>query len=89
MPLFRRSSREVALTPAGEQFLQDSRELLAATPGNCWRPPAPRGTAPGGSRAGEGVLKVGLMLSSDITAPLHAFSAREPRVRIELVRLRW
>ncbi len=29
------------------------------------------------------------MLSSDITAPLHAFSAREARVRIELVRLRW
>ncbi|CAL9342269.1 LysR substrate-binding domain-containing protein [Streptomyces werraensis] len=79
--LFRRSSREVALTPAGEQFLQDSRELLAAA----------RAAQNRARRiaAGEGVLKVGFMLSSDITAPLHAFSAREPEVRIELVRLRW
>ncbi|MEV5187088.1 LysR family transcriptional regulator [Streptomyces werraensis] len=79
--LFRRSSREVALTPAGEQFLQDSRELLAAARAAQNRA---RRVA-----AGEGVLKVGFMLSSDITAPLHAFSAREPEVRIELVRLRW
>ncbi|KEG38304.1 MULTISPECIES: LysR family transcriptional regulator [Streptomyces althioticus group] len=79
--LFRRSSREVALTPAGEQFLQDSRELLAAA----------RAAQNRARRiaSGEGVLKVGFMLSSDITAPLHAFSAREPQVRIELVRLRW
>ncbi|WP_225639865.1 LysR family transcriptional regulator [Streptomyces werraensis] len=81
VPLFRRSSREVALTPAGEQFLQDSRELLAAARAAQNRA---RRVA-----AGEGVLKVGFMLSSDITAPLHAFSAREPEVRIELVRLRW
>ncbi|MET9308269.1 LysR family transcriptional regulator [Streptomyces cellulosae] len=40
--LFRRSGREVALTPAGEQFLQDSRD--------CWPSPAPRRTASGGSR---------------------------------------
>ncbi|GHE48257.1 LysR family transcriptional regulator [Streptomyces cellulosae] len=79
--LFRRSSREVALTPAGEQFLQDSRELLAVARAAQNRV---RRIA-----AGEGVLKVGFMLSSDITAPLHAFSAREPQVRIELVRLRW
>ncbi|MEU6335104.1 LysR substrate-binding domain-containing protein [Streptomyces cellulosae] len=79
--LFRRSSREVALTPAGEQFLQDSRELLAAARAAQNRV---RRIA-----ADEGVLKVGFMLSSDITAPLHAFSAREPQVRIELVRLRW
>lgn len=79
--LFRRSSREVALTPAGEQFLRDSRELLAVARAAQNRV---RRIA-----AGEGVLKVGFMLSSDITAPLHAFSAREPQVRIELVRLRW
>ncbi|MDT6987610.1 LysR family transcriptional regulator [Streptomyces lusitanus] len=79
--LFHRSSREVALTPAGEQLLQDARDLLAAA--RAARNRARR------IAAGEGVLKVGFMLSSDITAPLHAFSAREPRVRIELVRLRW
>ncbi|MEU5463351.1 LysR family transcriptional regulator [Streptomyces althioticus] len=79
--LFRRSSREVALTPAGEQFLHDSRELLAAA--RAARNRARR------IAAGQAVLKVGFMLGSDITAPLHAFSAREPQVRIELVRLRW
>ncbi|MGA5515748.1 LysR family substrate-binding domain-containing protein [Streptomyces pseudogriseolus] len=66
---------------AGEQFLQDARDLLAAA--RAARNRARR------IAAGEGVLKVGVMLSSDITAPLHAFSAREARVRIELVRLRW
>ncbi|WP_342210876.1 LysR family transcriptional regulator [Streptomyces sp. DH-12] len=79
--LFRRNSREVALTPAGEQFLQDSRDLLAAARAARIRV---RRTA-----AGEGVLKAGFMLSSGITAPLHAFSAREPQVCVELVRLRW
>ncbi len=79
--LFHRSSREVALTPAGEQFLHDSRELLAAA--RAARNRARR------IAAGEGVLKIGFMLSSDITAPLHAFSARRPEARIELVRLRW
>lgn len=79
--LFRRDSREAALTPAGEQFLQDSRNLLAAARAAQTRV---RRIA-----AGEGVLKVGFMLSSGITAPLHAFSAREPQVRVELVRLRW
>ncbi|MFJ8185678.1 LysR family transcriptional regulator [Streptomyces sp. NPDC096105] len=78
--LFRRDSREAALTPAGEQFLQDSRNLLAAARAARTRV---RRIA-----AGEGVLKVGFMLSSGITAPLHAFSAREPQVRVELVRLR-
>ncbi|MGA5116121.1 LysR family substrate-binding domain-containing protein [Streptomyces pseudogriseolus] len=66
---------------AGEQFLQDARDLLAAA--RAARNRARR------IAAGEGVLRVGFMLSSDITAPLHTFSAREARVRIELVRLRW
>ncbi|MEU9356382.1 LysR family transcriptional regulator [Streptomyces griseoloalbus] len=79
--LFTRNSREVTLTPAGEQFLQDSKALLAAA----------RAAQDRARRiaTGEDVLRVGFMLSSEITAPLHAFSARHPEVRIELVRMRW
>ncbi|GGW94134.1 LysR family transcriptional regulator [Streptomyces malachitofuscus] len=79
--LFTRNSREVTLTPAGEQFLEDSRALLAAA--RTARDRARR------IATGENLLKVGFMLSCDITAPLHAFSAHHPEVRIELVRLRW
>lgn len=79
--LFARSSREVALTPAGEQFLHFGRQLLALAR-----------TALDGARraaAGEGALRVGFMLGMDLEAALAAFSSRRPDVSVLLQRLRW
>ncbi|GAA2905079.1 hypothetical protein GCM10010517_71220 [Streptosporangium fragile] len=79
--LFSRTSREVTLTPAGEQFLHDARALLAA--GQAAQDRARR------IGAGEDALTVGFMLGTDITVAVNAFSARHPDVPIELVRIRW
>ncbi|MFI7633539.1 LysR family transcriptional regulator [Nonomuraea sp. NPDC049400] len=79
--LFSRTSREVKLTPAGEQFLHDARGLLAA--GRAAQDRARR------IGAGERTLTVGFMLGTDVTAALNAFSAGHPDVPIELVRIRW
>lgn len=79
--LFVRSSREVALTPAGEQFLQCGRQLLAFAQ-----------TALDSTRraaAGDDALRVGFMLGMDTEAILRAFSARHPGVSVLLERLRW
>ncbi|MER6984612.1 LysR substrate-binding domain-containing protein, partial [Streptomyces carpinensis] len=79
--LFTRNSREVTLTPAGEQFLHDAKALLAA--GRVAQERARR------IEAGEDSLTIGFMLGTDVTPALHAFSERQPAVRLELVRLRW
>ncbi|MFE9021129.1 LysR family transcriptional regulator [Streptomyces sp. NPDC007808] len=79
--LFTRSTREVTLTPAGEQFLHDARQLLAAAEAAQER--ARR------ISAGHDALVVGFMLGTDVGPALNAFSARHPDVPIELVRLRW
>jgi DNA-binding transcriptional LysR family regulator len=79
--LFTRNSREVTLTPAGEQFLHDARALLT-----CAQAALDRARR---VDAGEDSLTVGFMLGTDITAALHAFTDRHPAVRIELVRIRW
>ncbi|MBB5131210.1 DNA-binding transcriptional LysR family regulator [Thermocatellispora tengchongensis] len=79
--LFSRTSREVTLTPAGDQLLQDARALLAA--GQAAQDRARR------AGAGEHTLTVGFMLGADITAVVNTFSARHPDVPIELVRIRW
>jgi len=79
--LFLRSSREVDLTPAGEQFLQHSRRLLALA----------RTTLDTARRvaSGDDALRVGFMLGMDTEATLRAFSARRPGVSVLLQRLRW
>ncbi|HEV3169571.1 MAG TPA: LysR substrate-binding domain-containing protein [Actinocrinis sp.] len=79
--LFARSSREVALTPAGEAFFRSGRQLLAAGR-----------TALEGARraaAGDHTLRVGFMLAMDTEAVLAAFGARHPGVSVLLQRLRW
>ncbi|GEC06232.1 LysR family transcriptional regulator [Streptomyces spinoverrucosus] len=79
--LLSRTSRDVTLTAAGEQFLHDARALLAA--GQAAQDRVRR------IDAGEHALTVGFMLGADVTPVLNAFSAGHPDVPIELVRLRW
>ncbi|MFB4284781.1 LysR substrate-binding domain-containing protein [Nonomuraea sp. MTCD27] len=79
--LFSRTSRDVSLTAAGEQFLHDARALLAA--GQAAQDRVRR------IDAGEHTLTVGFMLGTDVTAALSGFSAGHPDVPIELVRIRW
>lgn len=79
--LFARSSREVDLTLAGEQFLHDSRQLLAYARTAL---DSVRRTA-----AGQDALRVGFMLGMDTQATLKAFSLRRPGVGVLLERLRW
>lgn len=79
--LFSRTSREVTLTPAGEQFLHDARSLLAA--GQAAQERARR------IGAGEDALTVGFMLGANITTAVNSFSSRHPDVPVELVRIRW
>ncbi|MGV9574524.1 LysR family transcriptional regulator, partial [Streptomyces nigra] len=79
--LFTRSTREVALTPAGEQFLHDAKALLAAS-----EAAQERARRIG---AGSDALVVGFMLGTDVGPALNAFSGRFPHVSVELVRLRW
>ena len=79
--LFARSSREVALTRAGEQFLDFSRQLLALTQTAL---ESVRRTA-----AGNDAFRVGFMLGMDTEATLRAFTASQPGVSVLLERLRW
>ena len=79
--LFVRSSREVALTHAGEQFLDYSRQLLALTQTAL---DSVRRTA-----AGTDAFRVGFMLGMDTEATLRAFTASHPGVSVLLERLRW
>ncbi|MGP3983796.1 LysR family transcriptional regulator [Streptomyces sp. KR80] len=79
--LFARTSREVALTPAGEQLLQDAERLLAASQAALER--VRRADAGGRS------LTVGFMLGVDIAPVVRAFSERHPGVEVGLERLRW
>lgn len=79
--LFARSSRDVALTPAGAQFFRSSQQLLALAH-----------TALAGARraaAGDDAFTVGFMLGMDTEATLRAFSIRQPGVSVLLERLRW
>ncbi|MBE3013200.1 LysR family transcriptional regulator [Microbispora sp. NEAU-D428] len=79
--LFTRTSRNVTLTAAGEQFLDDAKTLLAA--GQAVQDRVRR------IGAGERTVTVGFMLGTDVTAAVNAFSARHPDVPLELVRIRW
>jgi len=79
--LFVRSSREVALTEAGEQFFRSGRHLLAAA--RAARDDTRR------AAAGDETLRVGFMLGINTEAALTAFSLRHPGIGVLLERLRW
>ena len=79
--LFARSSRNVALTPAGAAFFRYGQQLLAIV-----------GTARRAAQraaAGRDVLKLGFMLGMDLDAVVAAFSSRCPDVSVLLQRLSW
>jgi DNA-binding transcriptional LysR family regulator len=79
--LFARSSRDVALTPAGEQLARDAPRLLAAS----------HAAVRNARRAGKGdrSLKVGFMLAADLDPAVRAFAQLHPDIEIEMKRIRW
>jgi DNA-binding transcriptional LysR family regulator len=79
--LFARTSRDVTLTPAGEQLAHDATRLLAASHGAVYRARRASG--------GEEILTIGFMLSTDLDPALSAFSVRHPGVDVRLKRVRW
>jgi DNA-binding transcriptional LysR family regulator len=76
-----RSSRKVALTPAGEQFLDEARSLLTAADA-AWR--RMDNIAHGGAN-----LTVGFFIGDDFSAAWRAFSETHPDVAIRLKRIYW
>lgn len=81
--LFVRTSRDVTLTPAGEQLLADGRRLLSSSRATLERV---RRTGLGG---GERSLTIGFMLGTNLGAVLGRFTERHPDVHLQLERLRW
>jgi DNA-binding transcriptional LysR family regulator len=79
--LFARSSREVTLTPAGEQLAREAPRLLATS----------QAAVTNTRRAGKSdrSLTVGFMLGTDLDPTLRAFSRRHPDTDIQLKRIRW
>ncbi|GGK95632.1 LysR family transcriptional regulator [Sphaerisporangium melleum] len=80
-PLLERSSRQVTLTAAGRQLLEETRTLLAASAAARERVRA----------AGQGtpVLTLGFMAGIPINPVICAFQAAHPGVTVELRRLDW
>jgi LysR family transcriptional regulator, benzoate and cis,cis-muconate-responsive activator of ben and cat genes len=79
-PLLVRSTRRVALTPAGERLLTDGREVLAAADGALERVRAL-------ARGEAGAIVLGSMgpAAGGLLAPLLArFSSRHPGMRVEI-----
>jgi DNA-binding transcriptional LysR family regulator len=79
-PLLTRSTRRVALTPAGESLLRDGQEILAATEGALERSRAL-------ARGETGALIIGSMgpAPGGLLAPLLArFGSRHPQLRVEV-----
>lgn len=79
-PLLVRSTRRVALTPAGERLLTDGREVLAAADGALERARAL-------ARGEAGAIVLGSMgpAAGGLLAPLLArFSSRHPGMRVEI-----
>jgi DNA-binding transcriptional LysR family regulator len=79
--LLMRSSRNVALTPAGQQFLDEARSLLSAAD-------AARRRMETIAR-GEANLTVGFFIGDDFSGAWRAFSATHPDVTIQLQRIYW
>jgi DNA-binding transcriptional LysR family regulator len=81
--LLTRTTRSVALTPAGEQFVNRLRPALAAVDGALAHVRAV--ATPGLLRVGFKAGGVGPLL----TEVLHAYSAAHPTVQVQLTRLDW
>ncbi len=79
--LFLRTSRNVALTPAGSQLLEEARSLLAAAEASRRRMY--------NVAHGPTTLTVGFFVGDTFTPALRAFGAKWPAVAIELVRIYW
>jgi DNA-binding transcriptional LysR family regulator len=76
-----RSSRNVALTPAGMRLLDEARSLLAAADAAQRRV--------GDITRGETTLRIAFFVGDDFTSALRAFSTIRPDVAIELLRIYW
>ncbi len=79
--LFTRTTRDVQLTPAGEQLLSDARPLLAAADA------AKRRVRRAGANFSG--LTVGFFVGDPIGRALRAFSESHPNVVVDLVRVYW
>jgi DNA-binding transcriptional LysR family regulator len=76
-----RSSRRVALTPAGLQLMEEARSLLASADATRRRI--------GNIADDQPVLTIGFFVGDEFTAARKAFSARNPDVAIKLHRTYW
>jgi DNA-binding transcriptional LysR family regulator len=79
--LFTRSSRQVQLTPAGEQLLEEARHLLAAADAAARRVRRAADGAPG--------LTVGFFIGDPISRVVRAFRRERPEVDVAVVRIYW
>jgi len=79
--LFTRTTRDVQLTPAGEQLLSDARPLLAAVEA------AKRRVRRTG--AGEAALTVGFFVGDPVGQAVRAFTQDHDDVVVDLVRIYW
>jgi DNA-binding transcriptional LysR family regulator len=79
--LLLRTSRNVTLTPAGLQLLDEARSLLAAADATRRRVED--------VASGEPALAVGFFIGDEFTAALEAFGAQYPDVAIDLLRVYW
>lgn len=79
--LLERTSRNVALTLAGAQLLEEARSLLAASDATRRRMDD--------LVHGEASLTIGFFLGDEFTSVLRAFSAQHPNVTIDLLRIYW
>jgi DNA-binding transcriptional LysR family regulator len=76
-----RTSRSVALTPAGLQLMDEAKSLLAAAEVTQRRI--------GNVASDQAVLTIGFFIGDEFTAARKAFSARHPDVAIKLHRTYW
>lgn len=79
--LLLRTSRNVTLTPAGLQLLDEAKSLLAAADATRRRIED--------VASGEAALTVGFFIGDEFTAALEAFGTQYPDVAIELLRVYW
>lgn len=79
-PLLLRSTRQVTLTPAGEMLLSEARAILAAADGTLGRVRA----AARGENASLSIASLGPVPGALLSPLLATFSARRPRVRIDV-----
>lgn len=79
--LFHRSSRQVALTDAGRQLLEEARALLAGADA------AQRRVLAAGN--GPRILTVGFMAGLPINPAINAFSSTYPDIDVDIRRIEW